>query len=154
VKAIVGDKLDILVANAGISGSAAIEDQTIEKFDNLLRSQRPCTLLPGPAAAALISRGRQLDPDLFARGEGGGRRAVRLLGHQGAVDTLVKYFAAALGPGGIRVNAVAPVIATEMSSFAKTDAGREFVLGMQALKRIGQPEDVGFRRWRGRGDWR
>jgi NAD(P)-dependent dehydrogenase (short-subunit alcohol dehydrogenase family) len=31
----VGDKLDIVVANAGISGSAAIEDQTIEKFDIL-----------------------------------------------------------------------------------------------------------------------
>ena len=31
VKAIVGDKLDIVVANVGVSGSAAIEDQTIEK---------------------------------------------------------------------------------------------------------------------------
>jgi NAD(P)-dependent dehydrogenase (short-subunit alcohol dehydrogenase family) len=29
-----------------------------------------------------------------------------------------------------------------MSSFTKTEAGRSVVLGMQALKRIGQPEDV------------
>jgi 3-oxoacyl-[acyl-carrier protein] reductase len=29
-----------------------------------------------------------------------------------------------------------------MSNFTKTDAGREVTLGMQALKRIGQPEDV------------
>jgi len=29
-----------------------------------------------------------------------------------------------------------------MSSFMKTEAGRSVVLGMQALKRIGQPEDV------------
>ena len=29
-----------------------------------------------------------------------------------------------------------------MSNFLKADAGREFVLGFQALKRIGKPEDV------------
>ena len=62
---------------------------------------------------------------------------------KGAISTLVKYFAVALGRRGIRVNAVAPgVIDTDMSNFAKTEAGREVTLGMQALKRIGKPEDV------------
>ena len=35
------------------------------------------------------------------------------------------------------------VVDTDMSSFAKTDAGRDFALGMQALKRIAQPDDIG-----------
>ena len=62
---------------------------------------------------------------------------------KGAIDTLVKYFAAALGPRGIRVNAVAPgVIDTDMSNFTKTEEGRTAVMGMQSLKRIGQPADV------------
>ena len=62
---------------------------------------------------------------------------------KGAIETLVKHWAAILGPRGIRVNAVAPgVIDTDMSNFAKTEAGREVALGMQALKRIGKPEDV------------
>ena len=30
-----------------------------------------------------------------------------------------------------------------MSSFAKTDAGRDYALGMQALKRVAQPDDIG-----------
>lgn len=30
-----------------------------------------------------------------------------------------------------------------MSSFTKTDAGRESTLGMQALKRLAQPDDIG-----------
>jgi NAD(P)-dependent dehydrogenase (short-subunit alcohol dehydrogenase family) len=62
---------------------------------------------------------------------------------KGAIETLVKNWAAILGPRGIRVNAVAPgVIDTDMSNFTKTEAGRDLVLGMQALKRIGKPEDV------------
>jgi 3-oxoacyl-[acyl-carrier protein] reductase len=62
---------------------------------------------------------------------------------KGALETLVTNWAAILGPSGIRVNAVAPgVIDTDMSNFTKTEAGREVVLGMQALKRIGKPEDV------------
>jgi 3-oxoacyl-[acyl-carrier protein] reductase len=62
---------------------------------------------------------------------------------KGALGTLVKNWAAILGPRGIRVNAVAPgVIDTDMSSFTKTDAGREVALGMQALKRLGKPDDV------------
>src|SRR4029077_17241784 len=62
---------------------------------------------------------------------------------KGAIDTLVKHFAAALGPRGIRVNAVAPgVVETDMSNFAKTEAGREATLGMQALKRLAQPDDI------------
>ena len=63
---------------------------------------------------------------------------------KGAIDTLVKHFASALGERNIRVNAVAPgVVATDMSSFTKTDAGRNATLGMQALKRLAQPDDIG-----------
>jgi 3-oxoacyl-[acyl-carrier protein] reductase len=63
---------------------------------------------------------------------------------KGAVDTMVKHFAAALGSHGIRVNAVAPgVVQTDMSDFTKTDSGRDFTLNMQALKRLAVPEDIG-----------
>ena len=48
-----------------------------------------------------------------------------------------------LGARGIRVNAVAPgVVETDMSNFTKTENGRNFALGMQALKRIAQPDDI------------
>jgi NAD(P)-dependent dehydrogenase (short-subunit alcohol dehydrogenase family) len=47
-------------------------------------------------------------------------------------------------PKRYKVNGVAPgVVETDMSNFTRTDAGRELVLGMQALKRIAQPDDIG-----------
>jgi 3-oxoacyl-[acyl-carrier protein] reductase len=150
VRAIVGDRLDVLVLNAGISTSARIEDYTVEDFDNLF-----ATNVRGPFFLV-----QQLLPVL---GEGSSIVVVSSLGARmvvgkpglenpsilayastkGALETLVRNWAAILGPSGIRVNAVAPgVIDTDMSSLTKTEAGRDVALGMQALKRIGKPEDV------------
>ena len=143
VRNLVGNRLDILVSNAGISRAAPIESITVKDFDELfaVNVRAPYFLL------------QQLLPIL---GEGssvvfmsslGARAAVGTLAAyastKGAINTLVKYFAAALGPRGIRVNAVAPgVIDTDMSNFTKTEGGRSAVVAMQTLKRIGQPDDV------------
>ncbi|TWB12809.1 enoyl-ACP reductase-like protein [Nitrospirillum amazonense] len=63
---------------------------------------------------------------------------------KGAVDSLTRQFAASLGPRHIRVNAVAPgVVDTALSSFTRTEAGRAHALGIQALKRLAQPDDIG-----------
>jgi NAD(P)-dependent dehydrogenase (short-subunit alcohol dehydrogenase family) len=41
------------------------------------------------------------------------------------------------------VNAVAPgVVETDMSNFTETDAGRAVASGIQALKRVAQPDDI------------
>jgi 3-oxoacyl-[acyl-carrier protein] reductase len=56
----------------------------------------------------------------------------------------VKHFASTLGARGIRVNAVAPgVVETDMLNFTETDSGRDIALGLQALKRLAQPDDIG-----------
>jgi NAD(P)-dependent dehydrogenase (short-subunit alcohol dehydrogenase family) len=143
VKAIVGSRLDVLVANAGISGAAAIEDQTIAQFDDLYAVNVRAPYFVVQQLLPLFGEGTSviLLSSLAVRAAVGQLSAYSA--SKGAVDTLVKHFASALGARGIRVNAVAPgVIETDMSSFARTDAGREFTLGMQALKRIGQPDDV------------
>jgi NAD(P)-dependent dehydrogenase (short-subunit alcohol dehydrogenase family) len=144
VRAIVGDRLDILVSNAGISKAATIEETTVEDFDSLfaVNVRAPFflvqQLLPilGPGSSIVLVS------SLAAHASVGNLSAYAAT--KGAIDTLVKHFATALGPRGIRVNAVAPgVVETEMSNFTKTDAGRDFTLGMQALKRLAQPDDIG-----------
>src|SRR6202165_4166115 len=143
VRKLVGDRLDIIVANAGLATAATIEDQTVEEFDRMFAVnvrapfflvQQLLPLLRDGSSVVLMS-------SLAARASVGLLPAYGAT--KGAIDTLVKHFAALLGPRGIRVNAVAPgVIDTDMSKFAKTDEGRQFTLGMQALQRVGHPDDV------------
>jgi NAD(P)-dependent dehydrogenase (short-subunit alcohol dehydrogenase family) len=150
VRSIVGDRLDVLVLNAGISKAARIADYTVEDFDNLFATNVRSPfflvqqLLPvlgegssiiaisSAVARAVVGNPSLENPSILAYAS-----------TKGALEILVKNWAAIFGPRGIRVNAVAPgVIDTDMSNFTKTEAGREVTLGMQALKRIGKPEDI------------
>ena len=150
VRSIVGERLDILVSNAGISKSATFKDHTVADFDNLfatnvrspfflvqqllpiLHEGSNIIVISSLGAHAVVGKPGLDNPSILAYAS-----------TKGALETLVKNWAAILGPRGIRVNAVAPgVIDTDMSNFTKTEAGREAILGMQALKRIGKPEDV------------
>jgi 3-oxoacyl-[acyl-carrier protein] reductase len=150
VRSIVGDRLDVLVLNAGISKSVLIADYTLEDFDSLFATnvRGPFFLVQklvpvlgeGSSIVVISSLGARLvigkpgleDPSILAYAS-----------TKGALETLVKNWAAILGPSGIRVNAIAPgVIDTDISNVTKTEAGREVTLGMQALKRVGKPEDV------------
>jgi 3-oxoacyl-[acyl-carrier protein] reductase len=143
VRAIVGDRLDVLVANAGISKSATIEDMTVEDFDNLFAVNVRAPFFLVQQLLPVLCKGSNiiLTSSLAARASVGTISAYAAT--KGAVDTLVKHFATALGPRGIRVNAVAPgVVETDMSNFAKTEAGRDYTLSVQALKRVAQPDDI------------
>jgi 3-oxoacyl-[acyl-carrier protein] reductase len=143
VRAVVGARLDILVANAGISRTASIEDTKIEDFDSLfaVNVRAPFFLVQQLLPALCKGSNVIFTSSLAAHASVGALSAYAAT--KGAVDTLVKHFASALGPRGIRVNAVAPgTVETDMSSFAKTEPGREATLGMQALKRVAQPDDI------------
>jgi 3-oxoacyl-[acyl-carrier protein] reductase len=144
VRDILGDRLDILVANAGVSKAATIEDTTVEDFDNLFAVNVRAPFFLVQQLLPILSNGSSiiLVSSLAAHASVGALAAYAAT--KGAIDTLVKHFASALGAKGVRVNAVAPgVVETDMSNFTKTDAGLDFTLGMQALKRLAQPDDIG-----------
>jgi 3-oxoacyl-[acyl-carrier protein] reductase len=144
VRSIIGDRLDILVANAGIAKAATIEETTIEDFDRLFAVNVRAPFFLVQQVLPILHEGSSivLLSSLAAHASVGTLAAYAAT--KGAIDTLVKHFASALGGRGIRVNAVSPgVVATEMSSFAKTDEGRDYTLGLQTLKRIAQADDIG-----------
>jgi 3-oxoacyl-[acyl-carrier protein] reductase len=150
VRSIVGERLDVLVSNAGISKTATLKDHTVGDFDDLfatnvrspffLVQQLLPVLVEGSNIVVITSLGAHA---VVGKPGLGNPSILAYASTKGALETLVKNWAAILGPRGIRVNAVAPGgIDTEMSNFTKTEAGQEALLGMQALKRIGKPEDV------------
>jgi 3-oxoacyl-[acyl-carrier protein] reductase len=143
VRAIVGDRLDILVANAGVSKAATIEETTVEDFDALFAVNVRAPFFLVQQLLPILKEGSSVvfTSSLAAHAAVGNLSAYAAT--KGAIDTLVKHFAFVLGAKGVRVNAVAPgVVETDMSNFAKTDAGRDFTLGMQAMKRVAQPDDI------------
>ena len=143
-RAIVGDRLDILVANAGISKAATIEETTVEDFDKLFAVNVRAPFFLVQQLLPILSKGSTIVfvSSLSARAVVGTIPAYAAT--KGTIDTMVKHFASLLGEREICVNAVAPgVVATDMSNFTKTDAGRDLALGMQAFKRLAQPDDIG-----------
>lgn len=144
VRVVIGARLDVLVASAGIARDARIEATTVDDFDELfaLNVRAPYFLVQQLMPAMCKGSSVVLVSSVAAHASVGSLSAYGAT--KGAIDTLVKHFALTLGTRGVRVNAIAPgVVATGMSSLATTESGRAATLEMQALKRIAEPEDIG-----------
>ncbi len=144
VRTIVGDRLDILVANAGISKAATIEEMTVEDFDALFAVNVRAPYFLVQQLLPILGSGSSVILLCSAAARTALGNLSAYAATKGAIDTLVKHLALALGDRGVRVNAIAPgIVATDMSNFAKTDAGRALALSIQALKRSAEPDDIG-----------
>ena len=149
-RSLAGERLDVLVLNAGVSKAATIAGHTVEDFDTLFATNVRSPFFLVQELIPILGDGSSVIAvsSLGARAVAGkpGLETPSILAYastKGALETLVKNWAAILGSKGIRVNSVAPgIIDTDMSNFTKTESGRQTALGMQALQRIGTPEDV------------
>ncbi|HTR88165.1 MAG TPA: SDR family oxidoreductase [Reyranella sp.] len=143
VRNLIGGRLDILVANAGVAKAATLEAATVADFDRLfaVNVRAPYFLVQQLLPVLGESSSVIFTGSLAARTAVPGLSAYAAT--KGALATLVTHLAAELGGRGIRVNAVAPgVIDTDMSNFTRTEEGRATIFSMQVMKRIGQPADV------------
>jgi 3-oxoacyl-[acyl-carrier protein] reductase len=122
VRRVVGDRLDVLVANAGVSKSLTLEQTTVEDFDQLFAINVRAPFFLVQQLLPILSRDSSvvLVSSLAARASVGTLAAYAAT--KGAIDTLVKHLAAALGERGIRVNVVALTPCSPQATPA-TDAG-------------------------------
>jgi len=145
VKSRLGDgKLDILVNNAGILEFQNLGDSDVSALDRLLavNVRAPYQVTSGLVSSLADDARVLFTSSIVAKTVIGGATAYALT--KGAIDTLTRYLAAELGERGIRVNAIAPgAIDTDMAAgFIGTDEGKTQISAMQALKRIGQTDDI------------
>jgi NAD(P)-dependent dehydrogenase (short-subunit alcohol dehydrogenase family) len=144
-KALLGErKLDVLVNNAGVAEFVSLEETDAAVIDRQLAvNVRAPFLTTSGLLDTLADDARVVfTSSVVARAAFEGSLAYSQT--KGAVNTLVRSLALTLGARGIRVNAVAPgAIRTDMADvlFA-TEESTAAILGMQALKRIGEADDI------------
>src|SRR5580700_6488891 len=115
VRSMVGERLDVLVSNAGISKATTFKDHTVEDFDNLFATNVRGPFFLVQQLLPILGEGSNIivTSSLGARFVVGtpNLNSASILAYtatKGALETLVKNCAAILGPRVIRVNAVAP----------------------------------------------
>jgi 3-oxoacyl-[acyl-carrier protein] reductase len=136
-------KFDILVNNAAIAPFVSFDDTTEAVLDEIYTvnvkspyfiTQEASKRLRDGGRVVFISSGvvRTPFPDVAAYSA-----------LKAPIDNLVKTLGVVFGPRSITVNAVSPgAIATDMGSFLQDPAMAEAIKGKQALKRIGQADDI------------
>lgn len=140
-----GGKLDALVLNAGVMpGDSTFANCTPETFDLIFAVNLRAPFFLLQHLAPLLAEGASVVmlSSVTARRATGAVAAYGAM--KAALESLVRRAAAEFGPRWIRVNAVAPATTASetIAPWTQTEAGRETTLGVQALKRINQPEDV------------
>lgn len=140
------DKIDFLVNNAGVSGTAPLAETTEAQFDELLAihfkgafflTQKLLPLMNDKGGIVNVSTGLTR----FAIPGFGAYASMK-----GAIETYTKYLAKELGPRGIRANLVAPgAIDTDFNKAALNEHPemRAYIGSQTALGRIGVAEDIG-----------
>ncbi|HLI74813.1 MAG TPA: SDR family oxidoreductase [Acidimicrobiales bacterium] len=139
--------LDVAVLCAGVGGFSALVDMPAAEWDRVITvNLRGTFLCLREVARAMRSGGR--GGSVVAVTSVSGFLADRMMAHysasKAAVAELVRVAARELGPGGIRVNAVAPGT-TDTPMFAATErlpGYRERVARRSALGAVGSPEGV------------
>jgi L-rhamnose 1-dehydrogenase len=140
--------VDVMVCNAGIALPGDGPDISQSDFHKLLAVNLDGVLFSAQAAAAQMRQLRKSGSIVATSSMGGLRGAAVTVGYsatKGAVCLLVASLADALGPDGIRVNAVCPgLIDTALvSSSPGVAAAFESLRQRTPLRRLGKTSEVG-----------
>lgn len=143
-RAIVGERLDILVINARISSATSIEEVDLPDFDRLFALNVRASFFLVQQLLPILGEGASVifTSALAANAAIGNLSAYAIV--KGAADTMVRDFATMLGSRGVRVNSVAPAAAdAELPILLPNGDGRNSLSAPPMPARITQPEDVG-----------
>lgn len=142
-------RIDIVVNNAGTCARVSLEEIDVETWERDIQTNLRGTFLMTQAAIYPYMRdqgyGRIVNVSSISgimggpsvNGETGSRSGPAYAASKGGVIALTKWVAKEVGALGITCNSVAPgPIATPMT------ASSEYPLDNQAVKRMGQPQDI------------
>ncbi len=141
--------VDLMACNAGILIDADGADVAVEDYRRLMSINADGVLYSAQAAAAQMKERQKAGSIVLTSSIGGIRgfgRAVAYSSSKGAVRMMAASLADALGPDGIRVNAVCPgFVATQMMALGPVgEDSASSVFGQNTpLRRLGKPAEIG-----------
>ena len=144
-------RIDVLFNNAGIAGVGAVEETTLELWENVMRvNARGVFLMSRAVVPTMIAqRSGSIVNMSSAIAETGLARRVSYAASKGAVLALTKSMQVDLAPHGVRVNALLPgTIMTPFverylrESYADPEEGRRSIRARQLTGELGMADDV------------
>jgi NAD(P)-dependent dehydrogenase (short-subunit alcohol dehydrogenase family) len=135
-------RFDFLINNAGTSLQAPFAETTEAQFDEMLNIHlKGVYFLTQKALPLLNDGGRIINmSSATTRISYPGASAYAVM--KGAVDVFTRYLAAELGARGITANVVAPGAIFGGGAMPDTPEMRAFAAQIEALSRVGVPDDV------------
>jgi 3-oxoacyl-[acyl-carrier protein] reductase len=134
--------LDVLVNNLGVDGAVSFEDLTLAEWQRVIEHNLTSLYLVTHAAYPMVSDGGSIINVSSSVALRGRARGVHYTASKAGVIGFTRALAKEAGSRGIRVNTIAPGLTeTEPGAGLPEDAVRRIV-GMTALGRICQPDDV------------
>jgi 3-oxoacyl-[acyl-carrier protein] reductase len=134
--------LDILVNNVGVDGAVPFADLTDDEWHRVLDHNLTSTYRVTQAALPLLTDGGSIvniGSSVALRGRSMG---VHYTSSKAALIGFTRALCKEVGARGIRVNMVAPGLTETEPGAGLPPQAVERIVGMTALGRIGQPEDV------------
>jgi NAD(P)-dependent dehydrogenase (short-subunit alcohol dehydrogenase family) len=141
-------RVDVLVNNAGVGGSVAVEDETLERFRTSMEVN----------VTALWHLSKLCAPSMITTGAGSIVNVASMLGHvgstpvkqahycasKGAVVNLTRELALQWARKGVRVNALCPGwFPSEMTDGMDTDEGSQrFIAANSPIPRMGRLDEL------------
>jgi NAD(P)-dependent dehydrogenase (short-subunit alcohol dehydrogenase family) len=141
-------RVDVLVNNAGVGGSVAVEDEELDRFRTSMEVN----------VTALWHLSKLCAPSMIATGSGSIVNVASMLGHvgstpvkqahycasKGAVVNLTRELALQWARKGVRVNALCPGwFPSEMTDGMDTDEGsRRFIAANSPIPRMGELHEL------------
>lgn len=136
-------KFDVLVNNAAIAPFASFEDTTEAVLDEIYTVNVKSVFFITQEATKRIRDGGRIVNISSGVVRTPFPAAAAYSALKPPLDNLTKTLAVVLGPRAITVNVVAPgAIATDMGAFLQDPVMAEAVKDKQALKRVGQADDI------------
>ncbi len=136
--------LDILVNNAGVYPMGTLEDTTEENFDRIFAVNVKGLFFTTQEAVKRMGKGGRVINISTTLTRVGSHTMLAYAASKGAVDTMTRDMAIALGPKGITVNAINPGLTrTEgTSGMTSNDDTVKYMAGQTVLGRLGEATDI------------